>query len=425
MSDDLERKSRRDEEEIQRRHLVLLLRVIFVILASVVIALGIVTESSTNSALITLQKYWWALVVGVLLFASIIITIDLLTPKRKLATISAIVFGAFGGLIATLLVGIVIDYLSQTFMGANIDETTVRVLLMVKVIVGLGLCYLGSTTVLQTQDDFRLVIPYVEFAKQLRGPKPLILDTSALIDGRIFDVAEVGLLQSPLVIPRFVIGELQRLADSADKLKRARGRRGLDVVTKMQKSPRLDVTIDETPLPGMEVDSMIVELARLMPGIVVTTDSGLGRVAGIQGATVLNMHDLANALKPNVIPGEPLIVALLKRGEQPGQAVGYLDDGTMVVAENGERHIGHEVTLTVTSTMQTSAGRLIFGRIFDDSSEGGHDDPGHGHAEEPHRPETRVGDLPSPGSGPGPSRPAPSGPGITPRRSMRNPRRGF
>lgn len=424
MSDDLEPKSRRDEEETQRRRLVLLLRVIFVILASVVIALGIVTESSTNSALITLKNYWWAMIAGVLLFASIVITIDLLTPKRKLATISAIVFGAFGGLIATLLVGIVIDYLTATFMGDEADKAA-SILLMIKVILGLGLCYLGAATVLQTQDDFRLVIPYVEFAKQLRGPKPLILDTSALIDGRIVDVAEVGLLQSPLVIPRFVIGELQRLSDSSDKLKRARGRRGLDVVTKLQKSPRLDVTIDETPLPGMEVDAMIVELARMMPGIIVTTDSGLGRVAGIQGATVLNMHDLANALKPNVIPGEPLIVSLLKRGEQPGQAVGYLDDGTMVVAENGERAIGREVTLTVTSTMQTSAGRLIFGRIHDDPSDGSGEyaPPGAGHENMP-RNEPRVGDIPPAPPG-GPYPPRPSGQGITPRRSMRNPRRGM
>jgi uncharacterized protein YacL len=219
---------------------------------------------------------------------------------------------------------------------------------------------------------------------------------------------------------------MQRLADSSDKLKRARGRRGLDVVTKLQKSPRLDVTIDETPLPGMEVDSMIVELARMMPGIVVTTDSGLGRVAGIQGATVLNMHDLANALKPNVIPGEPLIVSLLKRGEQPGQGVGYLDDGTMVVAENGERAIGREVTLTVTSTMQTSAGRLIFGRIHDDPNDGsgGHTSPLPGASETLPRGEALTGDVPpAPPGGPYPPRPA--APGITPRRSMRNPRRGL
>lgn len=369
MSEDLERKPRRDEEEIQRNRLVNLLRIILLVLVSVVLALAIVQGSATSPTLIALQKYWWAAAAATALFCGLIIAIDILTPKRKLSTISAILFGAFAGLIATLVLGFVIDYLAQVYFPEGRQDFN-QIILAIKVILGLGLCYLGATTVLQTQDDFRLVIPYVEFAKQLRGPKPLLLDTSALIDGRIHDVAEVGLLQSPLVVPRFVISELQTLSDSADRMKRARGRRGLDVVTKLQKSPRLDVTIDETPIPGMDVDAMLVELAKLLPGIIVTTDAGLGRVAGIQGATVLNMHDLANALKPSVIPGEMLNLPLIKRGEQPGQGVGYLDDGTMVVAENGERAIGREVALTVTSTMQTSAGRLIFGRIVEDASEG-------------------------------------------------------
>ncbi|MFM9956573.1 MAG: PIN/TRAM domain-containing protein [Phycisphaerales bacterium] len=363
------RKTQRDEEQVQRVRLKALLAVIVLVLMAVVVALGIVTESPESTSGLRLTDYWPYVGLGCLLFFGLIIAVDTLTPRRKLSTISAILFGGFAGLIVTLLLGMVIDYFMSTYIQQP-SKGTAQQVFMIKVILGLGLCYLGATTVLQTQDDFRLVIPYVEFAKQLRGAKPLILDTSALIDGRVLDIAEVGLLQTPLVIPGFVIGELQALGDSSDKMKRARGRRGLEVVSKLQRSPRLDLTLDETAVAGKDVDAMMVDLARLMPGTIVTTDLGLNRVASIQGVSVLNINDLANALKPNVIPGEPLTVSLMKRGEQPGQGVGYLEDGTMVIAENGESAIGEEVHLVVKSTMQTSAGRLIFGRI---------EEPGAGH----------------------------------------------
>jgi uncharacterized protein YacL len=369
------RKAQRDEDQLQRVRLKALLASIVVVLMAVVVGLGIVSESPDTKSGVKLSDYWPLVVAGCAVFFGFIIGVDMLTPKRKLSTISAILFGGFAGLIVTLLLGMVIDYFVSTF-GPKSDAQIGQQVFMIKVILGLGMCYLGATTVLQTQDDFRLVIPYVEFAKQLRGAKPLILDTSALIDGRVQDIAEVGLLQTPLVIPGFVIAELQTLGDSSDKMKRARGRRGLEVVAKLQRSPRLDLTLDETTVSGKDVDAMIVELARLMPGTIVTTDMGLNRVASIQGVSVLNVNDLANALKPNVIPGEPLSVHLLKRGEQPGQGVGYLEDGTMVIAENGEAAIGADVTLIVKSTMQTSAGRLIFGRIDEGAGEHGLDDSG-------------------------------------------------
>ncbi len=353
----------------QQRRVVNLLRVVLFVLSAVVISLAMVQASTNNKSGIELSDYAW-IIVGTVVFAGIIITIDVLTPKRKLSTITSILFGTFAGLVATILLSLVIDYVYQTFFGepasAVAKEEIDRLLLSIKIILGIGLCYLGAAVVLQTQDDFRLVIPYVEFAKQIRGPKPLLLDTSAVIDGRVQAIAESGFFQTPIVIPRFVIGELQQLSDSSDRLKRARGRRGLDVVTGLQRSPKLDVTIDETVVQGKDVDQMLVELARMMPASIITTDVGLNRVASIQGVSVLSINDLANALKPNVIPGEALSVELIKPGEQPGQAVGYLDDGTMVVAENGRDHIGEQVALTVTSTMQTSAGRLIFGRMGED-----------------------------------------------------------
>ncbi len=360
----------REEDAQQRRRVVTLLRVFLVVLVSVVVALAIVTESTQSTSGVSLQKWWWLFIVGVLVFSLLVIAIDVVTPKRKLATISAMLFGCFAGLVVTMLLGIVIDYFAETFLRDLITDHGVgNVLMATKVILGIGLCYLGAATVLQTQDDFRLVIPYVEFSKQLRGARPFLVDTSALIDGRILDIAETGLIQVPLLVPRFVIEELQTLSDSGERMKRNRGRRGLDIVGKLQKNPRLDVTIDELLVPGAGVDQMLVELAKVTPGTILTTDSALSRVASIHGVASLNIHDLANALKPNVIPGEPLNVMLVKAGEQVGQGVGYLEDGTMIVAENGADRVGSEVQLVVTSTMQTSAGRLIFGRIRDDNED--------------------------------------------------------
>jgi uncharacterized protein YacL len=360
-------------EQRQRVLLVNLLRGVMLVLLSVVIALGIFQESVETQSGVDLADYWpWFLAFGLILFAAII-GIDLLTPRRKLSSLSAIIFGVFAGVILTIAVGVILDYLQAAFFGTSAADYN-QIFATAKLSIGVGLCYLGASTILQTQDDFRLVIPYVEFAKQIRGPRPLIVDTSALIDGRLVSIGEIGLIQVPLVVPSFVIEELQTLGDSSDKLKRNRGRRGLDVLNKIQKNPRLDVTIETKPTPGKDVDAKLIELAKLMPGVILTTDSQLNRVAGVQGVASLNLHDLANAMKPSVIPGEPLRVHLIKPGEHEGQGVGYLDDGTMVVAENGAGAIGRTVELTVTSTMQTSAGRLIFGRISERDDDAGGDE---------------------------------------------------
>jgi uncharacterized protein YacL len=356
---------RRQLEESQGRRIINLLRAAFLVLIVLVLALALVQATGEGSA-IELVTWWPYALIGALLFFAFVIALDVLTPRRKLSAISAIVFGCFAGLVLTLLLGLVISYFADTYfkLGDPIRDAEIeRVELVIKVLLGLGLCYLGAATVLQTQDDFRLVIPYVEFAKQIRGPRPLVLDSSALIDGRISDLAEAGLVQVPLIVPRFVIDELQTLADVPDKMKRARGRRGLDMVGKLQKNPRLDVSVDETAIPGGAVDQMLVEFARELPGTIVTTDTALNRIASIQGVSVINVHEIASALKSKVIPGEAVRLRLIKPGEQPGQGVGYLEDGQMVVAENGADAVGEEVTLIVTSTTQTSVGRLIFGRL--------------------------------------------------------------
>ncbi len=305
---------------------------------------------------------WWVPFAGaVILFVGSLV-IEMSTPRKKIATLSGIFFGLLAGLVATLAFSYIIDLLASVwqFQDALLIVGTSKVLL------GISLCYLAITTVLATQDDFRLAIPYVEFSKQLRGSKPLLVDTSALVDARISDLADTGILDYPVVVPRFVIEELQRLADSQDKLKRARGRRGLDVISKLQRLPTLDISIDETPVRGKAVDQMLVELARSMPARIVSTDVALARIANIQGVEMLNLNDVANALKPAVIPGEHLTIHLIKRGEQPGQAVGYLDDGTMVVAEDGGDRLGQKVSIAVTSAIQTSSGRLIFGKLTEE-----------------------------------------------------------
>ncbi len=357
-----------DREDRSRLGLLVALRVMLFLLVAAVTLLASFQVADTGGLGLEVSWAvdWWFAVLASVGITGAIIAIDLLTPKKKLSTLSGMLVGLIGGLIAAIAVSFVIDLIVESYpLSASENERIAQIVTAIKVLVGVALCYLGVAIVLQTQDDFRLVIPYVEFAKQIRGTKPLLQDSSALIDGRIHAVAETGLLQAPIVIPRFVLAELQRLADSGEKTKRARGRRGLEIVTKLQRSPILDVTIDETIVPGKNVDQMLVELAQRMPATLVTNDIGLARIASIHDVSVINMNEVAGSMKPDVIPGEPLLLRILKRGEQPGQGVGYLDDGTMVVIEDGAGQVGEEVTITVRSSLQTAAGRMIFGRIGD------------------------------------------------------------
>ncbi len=313
-----------------------------------------------------LQNVQWT-IATVIMIGGVVIAIDILTPKKRISTLVGILVGLAAGMLATWAFGQLIDLLAVLYGFEGDKHRTI--VQAVKLLLGVCFVYLAITTVLQTQDDFRLVIPYVEFAKEIRGAKPLVLDSSALIDGRVADLAETGIVQSPMVIPAFVVAELQTLADQSDKSKRARGRRGLDLVAKLQRSARLDVTIDETIVPGKGVDQMLIELARRMSSIIITTDSGLARVAAIRGVSVINVHELATALKPIVGLGDAISVRLTKQGEQPGQGVGYLDDGTMIVVDDGRERIGQTVQVAVTSTLQTAAGRLVFARIVEDEGQ--------------------------------------------------------
>lgn len=194
-----------------------------------------------------------------------------------------------------------------------------------------------------------------------------ILDTSVIIDGRLADVCEAGFVEGPFIIPQFILQELQYIADSQDSTKRSRGRRGLDVLQKIQKMSNITVKIVDEDFPKIrEVDSKLVALARLMNAKIITNDFNLNKVAQLQGVTVLNINELANALKPVVLPGETMRVFVLKEGKEYNQGVAYLDDGTMVVVENGRKLISRNAEVTVTSVLQTTSGRMIFSRPRDD-----------------------------------------------------------
>lgn len=196
------------------------------------------------------------------------------------------------------------------------------------------------------------------------GACPKILDTSAVIDGRVLDICRSGFLEGEIVVPAFVLGELRHIADSADALRRNRGRRGLDVLHKLQEQPEIAVRIEEMDeWGGEEVDVKLLRLARALGGAVLTNDFNLNKVAGVTGVPVLNINELAGALRPAVLPGEEMTVRVVREGKEPGQGAAYLEDGTLVVIENGRRRVGETVAAEVTSVLQTSAGRMIFARI--------------------------------------------------------------
>ncbi|MBI1190555.1 MAG: PIN/TRAM domain-containing protein [Tepidisphaera sp.] len=348
----------------QRAMMLRFVRAAFFVLVLTVTLLGAIRQLDAARAGEGESIHWYIPgILGSLVVFGIALLVDILTPNKKIATITSIVLGVIAGMIATLALGFVIDLVVESWVptgkGLEAVKPTVNA---VKILLGTTLCYLGVSTVLQTQDDFRLIIPYVEFVKQLRGVRPVLLDTSVLIDGRLADVAATGFLQAPMVVHRAVIAELQLLSDSPDTLTRQKGRRGLEMITRLQRLPRIDLTVDDSRAQAKSVDQILVELAREMSAGIMTLDSGLAKVAAISSVPILNLNELANAIKSSLVPGESVTVKLLRAGEQPGQAVGYLPDGTMVVAEDGGGHIGETLSLTVTSSLQTSAGRLIFAR---------------------------------------------------------------
>ncbi len=297
----------------------------------------------------------------------IIILIDALTPNKRLAWLVGIFVGTMIGLVGAAALGFVLDLMVSVWgTDSNgqpfISDETRAYLNLAKITIGLVLIYLSISVVLTTRDDYRLVIPYVEFAKQTRGARPLLLDTSALVDGRIDEIAKTGIFDAPVIVAQFVVDELHALADSQDRQKRQRGRRGLDVLQRMQANPYVDLEVEDLRTDGRSVDRALVEIARLERYRIVTTDSGLDKVAQINSVAVLNLNGLALAARSGQAPGDAVRVHVLKRGENAGQGVGYLEDGTMVVIDDGAALVGQHVSVVITNAVHTAAGRLMFAR---------------------------------------------------------------
>ncbi len=218
---------------------------------------------------------------------------------------------------------------------------------------------------MQTRSDFRFIIPYVEFARDVKGLRPNLLDATAIIDGRIADLVETGLFQSRFVVPTFIVDELHEAADSTDKSRRIRGRRGLDILNRLRGCKLVDLEVLSDTLDAdsdISDESRLVDMARRLHGRIITNDMNLSKAAAVRSVATINVNEVALALKPSFVAGDTFEVRLVKPGEEPAQAVGYLDDGTMVVVEGGRDRIGRTVRASVTSTLQTTAGRLVFAR---------------------------------------------------------------
>jgi len=332
----------------------IILRALFVAV-SVGIAVLIFSSHSLREA-----AEWvpWAVLAGMVLLPLTVIGVDASIRSKDLTVITAVYFG--------LLVGAFLTYVALLALTPILPANPRSpFLLWLPLILGMILCYVCTSLLLQTRNDFRFLIPYVEFARNVQGLRPNLLDASAIVDGRIAELAEAGIFESRFVVPSFVVDELQSAAESSDKQRRLRGRRGLDILTRLRVNSAIQIEVlqaTDKSNAQTSAESRVVEMASQLGGRIVTNDPNIVKLAAVRAVTAVNINDIAVALKPTFTPGDLLDVRLLKSGEEAGQAVGYLDDGTMIVVEGGRDQIGRMVNVSVTSTLQTTAGRLVFAR---------------------------------------------------------------
>jgi uncharacterized protein YacL len=307
----------------------------------------------------------WIKLVGALtgfIFALLALSIEKIIKKAPLKVILGGTFGLVLGLVIAQLLG---------YVFSGLQTSGVRI--SVSVILSCTFGYIGLVLGGKKVEEFGW--PSWSLLPKMAAKKSSakILDTSVIIDGRIADICETEFVEGPLIVPQFVLQELQHIADSADNLKRARGRRGLDILNRMQKDDSVEIKIVDQDFPKIkEVDAKLIALAREVHAKVITNDFNLNKVAQLQGVSVLNINQLANALKPMVLPGEVLQLQIMREGKEQGQGVAYLDDGTMVVVENASRHLGREVEASVTSILQTTAGRMIFTTLKEETGQRRH-----------------------------------------------------
>jgi uncharacterized protein YacL len=286
-------------------------------------------------------------------FGGLLIAVDEMLKGFSLRAFSAITFG--------LLLGIVVASLVDHSGLFENTEEKVRWLIRLSLFLGFG--YIGIVLAMRSnKEDFSLIIPYVRFSPQNKPDSLLLLDTSVIIDGRIADLIESHIVDGSVVVPRFVLLELQQIADSADDIKRARGRRGFEMLNRMQHNPKLGVRIHDGDFPEEKgVDAKLVRLARNLNAKLFTNDYNLSKMAGLQNVSCVNLNELARCLKVEMIPGEIVHLKIVREGREKGQGIGYLPDGTMVVVSNGQSLVGSSAEVQIKSTVQTGAGVLVFG----------------------------------------------------------------
>ncbi|MEI6197209.1 MAG: TRAM domain-containing protein [Verrucomicrobiota bacterium] len=293
-------------------------------------------------------------------FGGLLIAVDEMLKGFSLRAFSATTFGLLLGTVVAMLI-------DRSGLFENTEE---KVRLVIRLGLFLSFGYIGIILAIRSnKEDFSLIIPYVRFSPQNKPDNLLLLDTSVIIDGRIADLIEAHFLEGLIVVPRFVLKELQQVADSADAIKRARGRRGLEMLNRIQRNTSMEVRIHDGDFPEeKEVDAKLVRLARNLNARLYTNDYNLAKVAELQQVSCLNLHEVAKCLKVILLPGEILQLKIAREGKDKGQGIGYLPDGTMVVVTNGQPHIGRQVEVQVQSLLQTGAGIIVFAEVRPDSA---------------------------------------------------------
>jgi uncharacterized protein YacL len=316
----------------------------------------LLVSACSLSGLFIAQGYFGFPIALIGFFIGFIIALFVIQVEESIRKVSLrVIFGGVAGMIVGLLIAVMLAY-GMNFVSLERQQVVTGFYVLLTGI----MAYLGLLIGSKKVEEFS----FFGFGQSKDAGDPRVLDTSVIIDGRIADISETGFLQGNLIVPRFVLDELQHIADSPDSMKRSRGRRGLDVLNRMQRGAGINIEIMDQDFPKLKgVDAKLVALAKKLNAKIVTNDFNLNKVAELQGIKILNVNELANALKPVVLPGETMAVKIIKEGKEPGQGVAYLDDGTMIIVDHAQKHQGVNVEVLVTSVLQTTAGRMIFSEL--------------------------------------------------------------
>jgi len=318
----------------------------------IVCTLGGFAVSQVRPEWLEAGRFWTLIGLGL---GGILIALDEMLKGFSLRAFSAATFG--------LLLGFAVGWMfdnSGLFIGMDKDDEVTRGLIRLGIFISFG--YIGMIMAMRSnKEDFSLIIPYVRFSRENKPENILLLDTSVIIDGRIADLIEARFLEGIVVVPSFILKELQLIADSADPLRRARGRRGLDMLARLQRNKANEVKIHDAEVPEeTETDAKLIRLAKSLHACLYTNDHNLGKVAELQSVKHVNLNELAAALKPVILPGEVLTLKIVREGKDKGQGVGYLSDGTLVVVNNAQKFIGHSIEVQVMSLLQSATGTMAF-----------------------------------------------------------------